>query len=319
MDTVYFGGGTPTVLGVDELSRLLERCAVNYSFADNTEITFEANPATVDVEGLSVLRASGFNRISLGLQSTRENELRALGRIHSYADFCHTYGAARSAGFDNISADLMYGIPEQTEESLAESLRALCELRPEHISAYCLKVEENTPFGRLGDALVLPDEDTQYRMYMLVGDILRGAGYEKYEISNFSLLGRESRHNMRYWLGNDYLGFGAAAHSYFGGERFATEPNIVSFARGEFAESERERITGEERMLEYVMLRMRTVRGIPFSEFSSLFGEELTSRFPMLLHYRDSGYISLDGGCCRFTDRGFFVSNYILSEMLDFA
>ena len=225
VDTIYIGGGTPTVLEASELVALVEECYKLYSVADGAEISCECNPATIDKNGLRAMREGGINRLSIGLQSANENEMRALGRIHNFDDFLRTFEGAREAGFDNISADLMYGIPEQTEKSLLYSLETLSSLSPEHISAYCLKVEGNTPFARLGDKLILPDEDTQYAMYKLIVDYLRSRGYDRYEISNFSKKGRESRHNLRYWTGKDYIGFGAAAHSYFDSERFSNAPN----------------------------------------------------------------------------------------------
>jgi oxygen-independent coproporphyrinogen-3 oxidase len=282
------------------------------------EITVEVNPATVTHEDLKKLFNAGVNRLSIGMQSANNNELRDLGRIHTYSDFVKTYSDARSAGFDNVSADLMYGIPEQTMESFERSIRVLASLDPEHISSYCLKVEENTPFGRMGDSLVLPDEDTQCDMYELLSSLLPRLGYEKYEISNFSKKGRESRHNVRYWTGLDYLGFGAAAHSYFGGERFSTSQNILSFAKSEFIESEREKIDCEERMREFVMLRLRLLRGFALCDFEGEFGVSFLEKFKDVSRFERSGHIVIKDGRCHFTEKGFFVSSYILSELLDY-
>ena len=319
VDTIYFGGGTPTTLGARELGRILECCKQNYSIASDAEITTEANPATVDKDGLEMLRTAGFNRLSMGLQSTNDDELRALGRIHSFADFVETYKNARAAGFDNISADVMFGIPRQTRESYEKTLRDVISLAPEHISTYALKVEEGTPFGRLGDALVLPDEDEVAAMYLATAKMLEGAGYEKYEISNFAKAGRESRHNLRYWLREEYLGFGPAAFSYFGGERFSYAPNIVSFADGVFDVCEREKIESDEEMTEYVMLRMRLSRGVDTSDFRRRFGRDFLEVYPALRDYEKTGHVIISEKNCRFSDKGFLVSNYILSEILDFS
>jgi len=318
VDTVYIGGGTPTFLAPETLASLIELCADKYSLAASPEISCECNPATTTAEGLRTLRVGGINRLSIGLQSANNNELRALGRVHSYRDFAKTFEGARRAGFDNISADLMYGIPDQTLESFENTLDELISLSPEHISAYCLKVEENTPFGRLGDALVLPDEDTATEMYLMATRRLASSGYEKYEISNFAKAGRESRHNMRYWLGCDYLGFGSAAHSYFGGERFSYAPNIVSYSRGVFDITDREKIGVDEKMTEYVMLRLRLSVGISLSDFEKRFGKGLFEAYPTLGSYENSGHIVIKDGGCHFTDEGFLVSNYILSDILDF-
>ena len=198
-DTVYFGGGTPTLLTGEQLERLSWAVKRNFGIAEGAEITAEANPKTADREKLLGMRRAGINRLSIGMQSTHDGELRALGRIHNFADFERIFNDAREVGFDNISADLMYGIPEQTRESFSESVRRLAALSPEHISSYCLTVEEGTNFHRRRDKLNLPDEDRVAEMYAEMSNILAESGYNKYEISNFARDGRESRHNLKYW------------------------------------------------------------------------------------------------------------------------
>ena len=319
VDTIYLGGGTPTVLPKDELERVLDICFKEYSVRDDAEISVECNPATASREYFSDMLKMGINRLSIGLQSMQERELRALGRIHDVKGFLDTFCDARDAGFQNVSVDLMYGIPEQTMSSFSDTLKKVVEISPEHISAYCLKVEENTPFGRMGKSLVLPSEDETCDMYELCCSHLADAGYGRYEISNFSKKGRESKHNLRYWLGSDYLGIGAAAHSYFGGERYAYSPNIADFANGEFLASEREKIDGREKMCEYVMLRMRLERGFAASDFVSNFGAEFLCEFPVAKNFIKSGHIKFDGENYSFSENGFFVSSYILSEILDFS
>ena len=319
VDTVYIGGGTPTVLPIRQLSRVLDACFSGYGISKDAEITVECNPATGGEEYFSDMRKMSVNRLSVGLQSANDKELSALGRIHSYKDFVSTFNAARRAGFDNLSLDLMYGIPTQTRESFTKTLESATEMAPEHISAYCLKVEENTPFGKMGGELVLPDDDTVSDMYEFCCSHLEGSGYDRYEISNFARCGRESRHNLRYWQCKEYLGFGAAAHSYFGGERYAFSGNIGAFARGEFLVSEREKIDGSERMLEYVMLGLRLSRGISTSDFLLTFGADIFAAFPRLSEFIDSGHVFYDGERLAFTDKGVFVSSYILSEIFDFS
>ena len=318
VDTVYIGGGTPTVLSAKQLSSIIDSCVKNYSFSESVEISCECNPATGSREFFLEIRGAGINRLSIGVQSADDGELRALGRIHDFRGFVRTYGEARDAGFDNISVDLMYGIPLQTPVSFENTLDKIIALAPEHISAYCLKVEENTPFGKMADRLVLPDEDEQFEMYKLCADKLASAGYARYEISNFSKKGRESRHNLRYWLGEDYLGFGAAAHSYFEGERFSFLPNVADFAKGGYPMSEREKIEEREKLSEFVMLRMRLAEGVSFEEFHKRFGRSFYDEFPKIKRFESSGHIISDGESCRFSDEGFFVSSYILSEILDF-
>ena len=232
-DTVYFGGGTPSLLSAGQFEQILSEIDHSFIIADDAEITAEVNPKTADVEKLSTMRALGINRVSIGMQSADDKELRALGRIHSFEDFKRCFDDARAAGFDNISADLMYGIPEQTMESFRHSIEVLCHLSPEHISSYCLTVEEGTNFHRRRDKLDFPDEDSVSDMYEEMSRLLAEHGYEKYEISNFSKKGRESRHNLKYWHCEDYLGFGPAAHSYFGGARFAHSRDIDAYLRGE--------------------------------------------------------------------------------------
>ncbi len=318
VDTVYIGGGTPTVLSSRQIEKIMNACVSSYSFAKDVEISCECNPATGSPKYFGELKDIGINRMSIGLQSVNDAELKALGRVHDLDGFIKTYSDVRAAGFDNVSADLMYGIPLQTMQSFEDSLRTLVSFAPEHISSYCLKVEEGTPFAKMGDSLILPDEDAQCDMYELMSDYLRSVGYEKYEISNFAKNGKHSRHNTRYWTGLDYLGFGAAAHSYFLGERYAYSPNISDFANGVFTVTEREKIEGEERLTEYVMLRMRLARGVDLADFKKEFGVDFLERFECVSHFAKEGYIELDAASCRFTDKGFLVSNTVLSEMLDF-
>ena len=192
----------------------------------------ECNPATANGEYLMGIRREGINRLSIGLQSADDRELAALGRIHTFGDFLTTYDAARRAGFDNISADLMFGIPEQTRESFRDTLRRVTALYPEHLSVYGLILEEGTPFYRMRDTLALPDEDTESDMYRDAVAFLHERGYDRYEISNFSRRGRKSRHNYRYWDCREYLGFGVAAHSYFGGERVSHSRDFDGYGKG---------------------------------------------------------------------------------------
>ncbi len=318
VDTVYFGGGTPTLLPLACFSHLLDTIRTHYTLSPDCEITVECNPATADFAYLSALRALGINRLSIGLQSIHENELRALGRAHSFADFVAVFSDARRAGFDNISADLMYGIPHQTVESFRASLEALCALSPEHISAYGLKIEEGTPFFQKRSSLPLPDENTEYRMYQMLSHVLSKNGYHKYEISNFAKNGRHSRHNLRYWHGEEYLGFGVAAHSYFGGVRFGNSRDMNAFLRGEDITEERVCLSAHEREEELVMLALRLSDGISKREFLARTGEEFEVRYPTVRRMIEGGFMKDEDGRIAFTDQGFFVSNAILAEMLDF-
>lgn len=316
VETVYFGGGTPTLLPTDCFLRLMNELRGAFRIADCAEITAECNPATADEEKLRAMRYMGINRLSIGLQSANENELDLLGRLHSFEDFRISFECARRAGFDNISVDLMYGIPEQTLESFKNTLCRVIELAPEHISAYGLKIEEGTAFGVMRSSLALPDEDEEFAMYTACRELLMANGYNRYEISNFAKEGRESRHNLRYWRLEDYIGFGVAAHSCVNRVRFGNSRDIEAFLRGEDIVSERESISEEERVCEYVMLGMRLCEGISTDRYYALSGHDIYEDMPMLEKFIAGGFIRRSGDRIAFTDKGFFVSNAILAELI---
>ena len=316
VDTVYFGGGTPTLLPTECFSSLMNVISECFAVEKDAEISVECNPATVGKGEFCTLRALGVNRLSIGLQSANENELRLLGRLHSFEDFCRCYFDARAAGFDNISLDLMYGIPEQTLDSFENTLKKTVELSPEHISAYGLKIEEGTVFGKMKDSLVLPSEDEEFEMYLLCRKLLEESGYLRYEISNFAKFGKESRHNMRYWCLDDYIGFGVAAHSLVGGMRFGNSRDIDAFLRGEDIVAELSPVSQEERVKEYVMLGLRLQRGISSEEYRNLSGREIHCDMPQMRRFIEGGLLEEKDGRICFTDRGFFVSNAVLSELL---
>ncbi len=321
VDTVYFGGGTPTSLSARALTGLLEAVDKHFSLSPDCEITTECNPMTGEATDFSALRTSGFNRLSIGVQSLHREELRALGRLHTGEDFFRTLEAARTAGFENISTDVMSGIPGQTLQSYLETLTKLAESGVEHLSAYGLIVEEGTPFHRLYTAgrLALPDEDTAAAMYFRGIDLLARYGLSQYEISNFAREGRASRHNLKYWHCEDYLGIGAAAHSYFEGDRFGITPDVAAFADGRALESERETVTRRDAGNEFVMLGMRLADGISNNAFQARFGESLDARFGALLaRYIPTGHVVRTEDGYAFTKEGMYVSNAILSDILDF-
>ena len=315
-DTVYFGGGTPTLLNPLQFERIINTIEGSFGIAAGAEITAEANPKTADAEKLKNMRSVGINRLSIGMQSIHDSELRTLGRIHSSGDFFETYGAARRSGFDNISVDLMYGIPNQTRDLFERSVKGVAMLDPEHISSYCLTVEDDTNFGRRRDSLTLPEEDAVADMYSDMSEILQKYGYHKYEISNFAKAGRESRHNLKYWQLDDYLGFGPAAHSCLSSVRYSNSRDIDAYLRGEDISEGCDAIGEVERMNEFVMLGMRLSRGVDADEFKLRFGKELFAEFAGIKDFAPE-HVTVDEHGCRFTDKGMFVSNYILSEVLD--
>ena len=325
VDTVYFGGGTPTLLDAADFKAILDTVRGHFALEAHAEITAECNPITNADGMMEGLRAAGVNRLSIGLQSANEGELRLLGRPHGFAEFLSTYEAARRGGFDNISVDLMFGIPDQTVESFGVTLDTVIGLAPEHISAYGLRIEEGTPFYGMRKRLALPDEDTENEMAALAADRLGQAGYEHYEISNYAKKGKRSRHNMRYWLGEDYLGFGPAAHSYFCDTRFEAAPDTAAYMsaveRGDFAALRQNamRIEGKEKMDEYVMLRMRLFDGIELADFERRFGKSFEAQYGSTEALQKGEFLIKNGGRLAFTERGMWVSNAILSDWLDFG
>lgn len=325
VDTVYFGGGTPTLLDATDFARILDTVRAHFHILPDAEITSECNPVTGAEALFDGMREAGVNRLSIGLQSIHEKELKLLGRLHSFADFESAFTAARRAGFDNISADLMFGIPAQTVASFHNTLETLCDLSPEHISAYGLRVEDGTAFGKTRDQLPLPDEDAEAEMAELVATLLPARGYERYEISNYAKPGHHSRHNLRYWLGEKYLGFGPAAHSFFGGVRFETPADTGAYLRavenGEFDAlfTGHHTVEGSEARDEYVMLRMRLAEGVDKADFSHRFGTKFEECYGNLTPLVQGGFLTNTDTRVAFTARGMQLSNAILSEWLDFG
>lgn len=325
VDTVYIGGGTPTLLGAELLVKILGTVRANYTLAPDAEITVECNPVTNAAGLFEGLFAAGVNRLSIGLQSADDRELSLLGRAHTVADFTRTLAAARGAGFTNISADIMLGIPDQTRESLQKTLDFLLGAELAHISAYCLRVEEGTPLYRMRGSVNLADDDTVADMQEQTAAVLKAAGYTHYEVSNYAKRGMESKHNLRYWQCAAYLGFGPAAHSYFEGVRFAAPRDTVGYinavTRGDLAAlvTDETRVTPHEAREEYVMLGMRLFAGIDEREFVARFGASFEETYGDLSPYIAAGFLKREGGRIAFTEQGMLVSNAILSEWLNFS
>ncbi len=310
VNTVFIGGGTPSILPLGYFTRLLCLVRDTFDLAPDAEITTEINPGTLTREKAEEYKAVGINRVSIGLQSIHENELKRLGRIHGYADFLYSYNLLRELGFENISVDLMYGIPEQTQESLEKTLSAVTALNPEHISLYGLIIEDGTPFAANVEGLPLPTEDEECDMYYIACDRLRDAGYSHYEISNYARAGYECRHNLKYWSTDEYIGIGAAAHSFFGGKRYGNTRDIFAISRDPRANDE----SGAD---EYIMMRLRLRDGLSLSEFKAKFGFDFTvGREKTLLELQAHGLLSLTGDTIALTERGFYVSNSILTTIL---
>ena len=320
-NTVFIGGGTPSVLSVDGFNTLAKTVNNHLNLTQGGEFTLEANPGTLTREKLMSYRRAGVNRLSIGLQSTNGEELTTLGRIHTVDEFSRGYLLARECGFDNISIDVMYGLPNQKIGDFTKTLDRVCDFNPEHISAYCLKIEENTPFYNQREKLSLPSEDEQYEMYLLLCSTLAARGYSQYEISNFAKKGYRSKHNMKYWQSKEYVGFGPSAHSFFDGVRYFYPRDINGYIVDPVAEIEdesRENSAKIDQMDEYVMLKLRLKDGISEGEFFGRFGSELLAEYPSINKYLKSGHMELRNGSYSFTPSGFFVSNYILTDILHF-
>ena len=314
VDSVFFGGGTPSYLGAARLAGLLETVFAHYRVAADAELTLEANPDSArEADALRTLRTAGFNRVSLGAQSFDDGELREIGRIHTADEIAQAVGAARAAGFDNLSLDLIYGLPRQTMRRWRENLTAALALSPEHLSCYALKVEEGTPLYLRSERAQLPDDDAQADFYLETVDMLARHGYAQYEISNFARAGFESRHNLKYWTLGEYLGFGPGAHSDFAGHRFAVARDLDAYLAGKAVLSEDTAISRRERQREYFLLRLRTVRGVCEAETDADFAAAEAVLRVCAAH----GLAERNGGRWRLTPEGFLVSNAVISRVLD--
>lgn len=314
-DTVYIGGGTPSVFGPSRLTRLLQTVREGFSLAEDTEITVEVNPESGDEALFLALRDAGVNRISMGVQSADDGELRAIGRIHDFSRAGEAVRLCRALCTDNISLDLMFGLPGQTMESWMRSLDAVCDLKPRHVSCYALRLEEGTPLY-LRDP-VRPDDDLQADMYLAMVSRLQERGYDQYEISNFAEKGFRSRHNQKYWHLTDYVGFGCAAHSFFRGKRFYYTSEISDFCSGAWNDPLPEDEETGSREEEYVMLALRTTEGISEAAYTARFGKSFAPVAHALEPYEQKQLVVRRGDCRHFTPEGFLVSNAILVDVLD--
>ncbi len=323
LDTVYFGGGTPTLLPPSCIRELFAAIRETFDILPDAEITVEGNPAAAGREALSVWHECGVNRLSLGSQSARADELKALGRLHRWEDVVQTVTDARAVGIENINLDFMLGIPHQTPKSLTDTLSRALALEPTHLSAYTLMLEEGTPFYRRGRAaLGLPQDEEEadeqaVTLWEQACSILREAGYEHYEISNFAKSGCRSRHNLHTWQCHDYLGLGVAAHSCMNGVRFGQSRDLEGFLRGEDITEFTEVLTSADRETEFVMLALRLSDGIDEGAFLRRFGRDFWHTYGALcIPYIEMGLMAREGGRVYLTERGFPVSNAILSDLL---
>lgn len=319
VSSIFIGGGTPSLLKEDLLGSILNEIYKKFNLEPGAEISIEVNPGTVSSKKLEAYRRMGINRLSIGLQSTDDRELKTLGRLHNYAQFLETYQAAGNAGFDNINIDLMSALPDQTYEGWVANLRRTAELSPAHISAYSLIIEEGTPFSMR--ELNLPDEETEYRMYEDTAAILEEYGYEQYEISNYAKKGRRCRHNVGYWTRCDYLGLGLGAASLWGKKRFSNTADMEEYLRNS-AFPERIRLmepvlSREDEMAEFMFLGLRMTEGVSEAAFRQGFGVEMREIYgEVLKKYTGMELLEEKDGRIFLTRKGIHVSNSVMSDFL---
>lgn len=322
--SIYLGGGTPSHIDSKNIVKVLDIVRENYAINKNAEITIEINPGTVDKEKLQSYYDAGINRISFGLQSTNDEMLKRIGRIHSYNDFVENYNVAREIGFNNISVDLIFGLPEQNTEIWNKTLEDIINLKSEHISAYSLKVEEGTPFYTMQSKgkLELPSEDTEREMYYVLKDTLKKNGYEQYEISNFAKKGYESKHNIAYWERQDYLGVGSNSASCIENKRFSNEENIEKYIeiinKNEFPVMYEETLSEEDIFVEEIILGLRMLKGINAIEILKNQPQERIDNF---LRNKEkllkNGLIEEKRDIIKLTDRGLDLANQVFVKFME--
>ena len=322
VDSIYFGGGTPSYYGADRLVRVLDAFKLNGNVRLDSEISVECNPDSLSLAALQLMRQEGFNRLSIGVQATDNNLLKLIGRRHSFQQAQRAFRDARKAGFDNVSIDLMYGLPSQTRRDWAETLAKIVELHPEHISCYGLKLEPGTKMHReYAGSPILPDDDEQADMYSYAVEMLERYGYRQYEISNFAAPGFESRHNLKYWNMEDYISFGPGAHSCVGNVRYSFIRDLREYIAGVHRKvsivDEYEEISPLERAVEYIMLGMRTARGISAYDYVTRTQCDWRPIGQVLEAFRQKGWVERSEDRWHFTVPGYLISNTLIGIMLE--
>ncbi len=326
VDTIFFGGGTPSVIPAAMISDIMNTIRRQYSVSESAEISIEVNPGTIDREKLAVYRDIGINRISLGLQSADDNELKILGRIHTFRDFEDGYRMARESGFQNINIDLIFGLPNQAATDFIKTLDTVIQFKPEHVSCYALKLEPGTPLYRqYSNAELMPDEDTEREMYHRAIGMLKHAGYTHYETSNFAKPGFACRHNLKYWQGEEYLGFGVAAHGYYrsgaGYIRTRNTENLSTYIKlvneNRLPTVEKIALSSAELREEYVMLRLRLAKGIRYEDYNRRFHEDFfAENEDTIRRMTEAGLLNADKDGIYPTTRGFDLQNVLIGAFL---
>lgn len=326
--TIFFGGGTPSILKAGWIADILDVIHRNFKVRKDAEITIECNPGTLTFEKLSIYKSAGINRISVGLQSASDAELRELGRIHTYEDFLRSYDLIRKKGFSNVNIDLMAALPGQTLKSYEQTLRRVLALKPEHISAYSLIIEEGTPFYEKYEAdellrekgekpQMLPSEETERLMYERTKELLLEHGYERYEISNYARRGYACRHNIGYWRRENYLGFGLGSASLLENERFHNTTDLTDYLGGDYLAYEQEKLDKKSQMEEFMFLGLRMTEGISTECFRQTFGLPVELVYgPVLEQQIADRLLRKEDGRIFLTERGLDVSNYVMAQFL---
>lgn len=322
VDSVYFGGGTPSFFGAERICSILDTLKSSAQVLRSAEITVECNPDSVTKRALKMLRSAGVNRLSIGMQSANPEILKLIGRRHTYKQVKLAMKCAREAGFENVSLDVIYGLPSQTKSDWADTLNKCMALKPEHISCYGLKLEEGTPLCmQYADSPIMPSDDEQADMYLYALETLESYGFPQYEISNFALPGHESRHNLKYWDMEDYAGFGCAAHSYVNGLRYSFVRDIHAYINGIVSETdiidEYEKIERFDRAAEYIMLAMRRKSGISKEEYRAVYRGNFAPLEVKLQEFRRKGWVEQEGDRWHFTGTGFLLSNLLIGALLE--
>ncbi len=322
VDSIYFGGGTPSFYGADRIVEIFNALKLNGNVRIDAEVTVECNPDSISLNAMKLMRQEGINRLSIGVQATDNNLLKLIGRRHNFQQAVKALQDARDAGFDNVSLDLMYGLPSQTKTDWAETLARIVELHPEHISCYGLKLEEGTPMWRdYQDSPVLPSDDEQADMYFYAAEMLERYGYKQYEISNFCAKGFESRHNLKYWNLDDYMGFGPGAHSSVGNLRYSFVRDLKQYIAGVERNTnlvdEYENISPLERAAEYVMLAMRTSEGISEADYRTRCQCDWKPLQKALNAFQKKGWVEETEGRWHFTVPGYLISNTLIGILLE--
>ena len=322
VDSVYFGGGTPSFYGADRIVEIFNTLKLNGNVRLDSEVTVECNPDSTSLNALKLLREEGVNRLSLGVQSANNDLLKLIGSRHNFQQVKRSMQDARDAGFENISLDLIYGLPSQSKSDWAETLARIIELHPEHISCYGLKLEEGTPmYERYKGSPILPDDDEQADMYFYAADVLERYGYKQYEISNFAAKGFESKHNLKYWNLDDYMGFGPGAHSCVGNLRYSFVKDLKQYisgvARGVSIIDEYRQIDPLERAVEYIMLGMRTSNGISEHDYRTRCQCDWRPIHKVLLAFAEKGWAEKTGDRWHFTVPGYLISNTLIGILLE--